>query len=891
MKTTNNSSTRRHTGTRRTALTAARCLCILTAACLSFVLAACTPDNDDDPGKTGKPITITALRTEILAPGANTRAFTTEPDEKGYTPGGVKVKFVAGDVLHLIAGMRNSSDNTYSDCQFANATLGSDGRTWIFDSPLVFTQGSGLQFAVLYDGKDTRFTEYNYDNKNEDNLFYAFQKASWPSDFDPNASGPFSDAHFDVLAAGEILGFSSVTVSSDGTLSLQLDHTSSLVRISGISNQLSAAGIPADAVVGISANISMQLNGNGGSYPVTLSLTSDGTDPAGTSQWQVLCGGSNYHGNYSYNLQSFTVCLGTPGTPANPDGTGGTPATVTQTVTVNVPADPNRPDESGRRLTTGYSYTYRLTLLPGSASVATEENGTPDAWEAQRDPAVPAGYIPIYTAEELRKVGRAISGSGYSAVYETATVNGYTYTTTADATGQPLTYSLNAKYILMADIDLTPTLPNGQRGVRNIAVTKPVLDGNGNVSTAASLNSTDFDDDMKALKPTDSSGTPSEELWTPIGSGSNNFEGHFNGNGHTITGMTINSDAQYVGLFGNTYNALIYNLHLRDARVKSTYSGNSSHTGTLVGLASGSSNISLCSATGCTVQATRPAAGGLIGNNSDYSTLTRCHATGCIVSSGDTQYPYGTGDLMGNSYSTTVACYTSGCTAQGKYAGGLAGYFIRNVLYGCYAADAGAIKIASTDSTYSGTLVGYAYNSSSGSPAAIASCYATNTGDYTTGLMGSCDTSSLLLTACISPFQNSSSPGASDASTTDDGLQGIENDGIDQHWGSYWGQGAIPGTDGSAATTTGYNPLIPDTTTGTALGGLHSGGKTFYDGSSFNSDGNLTNVPTIVVNASTGALEVQTLIWKASRIWKGLQSATSPVTSAPYIDWTYAGGD
>lgn len=881
-----------------------RCLSILLAACLSFVLAACTPDNDNDPGKNGKPITITALRTEILAPGANTRAFTTEPDEKGYTPGGVKVKFVAGDVLHFAIVDTEADRDAPDKYRFSTATLGSDGRTWTFAPVLTLPQDASTTYTAMafYDGKTTAYTKWIYDGtdgyEDPDNFYRAYSQLSTPTTA-PDGTASYHDALGAQTTTGSGLfsGNSIFSLASDGTLTLTLSHANALVRISGISNQLAAAGTQPDAIVGISANLVKR----DGTPVATVPLTADGT-PQGIGQWRTICG------SYTY-LQSLTVRLGTPATPANPDGTGGTPATVTQTVTILVPDEDGNvgtnPDYNteypGRRLDSGCSYTYRLTLLPGSASVATEENGTPDAWEAQRDPAVPAGYIPIYTAEELRKVGRAISGSGYSAVYETATVNGYTYTDDTNLTdgdnGRALTYSLNAKYILMADIDLTPTLPNGQRGVRNITVTKPVLDGNGNVSTAASLDNTDFETDMAALKTAGSNGGPSEELWTPIGSSGSNFTGHFNGNGHTITGMTIHSDAQYVGLFGYTYGALIYNLHLRDARVKSTYSSNNSRTGTLVGFAgsgsNGGSNISLCSATGCTVQAAQPAAGGLIGNNYDYSTLTRCHATGCIVSGGDNSGSDGIGGLIGNNYGTAVACYTSGCTAQGKRAGGLAGYFVANVLYGCYAADAGAIKIASTGNTYSGTLVGYAYNgySNSGSPAAIASCYATNASGYTTGLMDFCYTSYFLLTGCISPFQNSSSPGASDASTTTLGLQGTASDGIDQHWGSYWGTDAIPGTGGSTATTTGYNPLIPDATTGGTLGGIHSGDQTFGNGSSFNSDGNLTNVPTIVVNASTGALNVQKLTWKASRIWKGLQNATPPVTSAPYIDWTYAGGE
>ena len=40
--------------------------------------------------------------------------------------------------------------------------------------------------------------------------------------------------------------------------------------------------------------------------------------------------------------------------------------------------------------------------------------------------------------------------------------------------------------------------------------------------------------------------------WTPIGTNLNPFKGHFDGNGHTISGLSISSSANYLGLFGYT---------------------------------------------------------------------------------------------------------------------------------------------------------------------------------------------------------------------------------------------------------------------------------------------------------------------------------------------------
>ena len=41
------------------------------------------------------------------------------------------------------------------------------------------------------------------------------------------------------------------------------------------------------------------------------------------------------------------------------------------------------------------------------------------------------------------------------------------------------------------------------------------------------------------------------EAWTPIGSESNPYTGTFDGQNHTISGMTLENAESYSGLFGN----------------------------------------------------------------------------------------------------------------------------------------------------------------------------------------------------------------------------------------------------------------------------------------------------------------------------------------------------
>lgn len=54
--------------------------------------------------------------------------------------------------------------------------------------------------------------------------------------------------------------------------------------------------------------------------------------------------------------------------------------------------------------------------------------------------------------------------------------------------------------------------------------------------------------------------------WIPIGNSSNSFNGSFDGDGHTISGLKINANSDYVGLFGNV-SGKICNVNIDQANV------------------------------------------------------------------------------------------------------------------------------------------------------------------------------------------------------------------------------------------------------------------------------------------------------------------------------------
>lgn len=296
------------------------------------------------------------------------------------------------------------------------------------------------------------------------------------------------------------------------------------------------------------------------------------------------------------------------------------------------------------------------------------------------------------------------------------------------------------------DLKDDPTVPQGYTPIR----TRADLEAIGASLEAMKGNYILMNDiDLTPANPANP--TP-QELWTPLGyktdkanpdkeSSLVTFKGRFNGNGYTLRGLTIKSDRQQLGLFAQLSEAIVYNLHLSDAKVEGTQFEDfpARGIGTLAGVAS-VSTISLCSATACTVTYGGTAStsamngiGALIGthaggSNGTLSTLTHCHATRCTVAGGNANYA---GGLIGRSKSDTrmAACYTRACTVTGgSYAGGLMGGNDgqRNTLYGCYAASTILTPGSGLNKAY-GALVGINYGVNNGSTDAnlIASCYAT----------------------------------------------------------------------------------------------------------------------------------------------------------------------
>ncbi len=114
--------------------------------------------------------------------------------------------------------------------------------------------------------------------------------------------------------------------------------------------------------------------------------------------------------------------------------------------------------------------------------------------------------------------------------------------------------------------------------------------------------------------------------WTPIGiSSSKAFKGTFDGNGHMVTDLYINSTDNYQGLFGSISTASIKNLG-----VTGTVTAiDKSFIGGLVGYAAGKYSIDGCfNAAHVTGEKT---VAGIVGSGAKTGTITNCYNTGNIT--------------------------------------------------------------------------------------------------------------------------------------------------------------------------------------------------------------------------------------------------------------------
>ncbi len=260
-------------------------------------------------------------------------------------------------------------------------------------------------------------------------------------------------------------------------------------------------------------------------------------------------------------------------------------------------------------------------------------------------------------------------------------------------------------------------------------------DGNYNVYSEAGLKAwaeaLQDNNSLNIILTADITLTPpaeGESNWSPKWG----YDGIFDGNGKTITGLTIEyGEATYAGLFAQLgENGTVKNLTLKDVNITAAY-----YTGAVAGRNNGT--IENCSVSG-TVESSSDIAGGITGYNN--GTITGCTA------SGDVSAGFATGGIVGNFVKGKITdCHSYATVEGGNSVGGVVGYMDSNATLAACSSTYSVTAEGSGDASVGG-VVGYINTG-----ATVTACYATGSVTATQGYnVGGVVGSSLggIITAC-----------------------------------------------------------------------------------------------------------------------------------------------
>ena len=199
--------------------------------------------------------------------------------------------------------------------------------------------------------------------------------------------------------------------------------------------------------------------------------------------------------------------------------------------------------------------------------------------------------------------------------------------------------------------------------------------------------------------------------WTPIGTSfDNSYKGTFDGGGHTITGLTVTTNDQFVGLFGYLNRAgMVKNVVMEGIQITSNHMFGC--TGGVVGYSWGT--IENCSVSG-SVSGT-DCVGGVVGSQKAGSII------GCS-SSATVKGKHYVGGVAGEKWGTMTACYATGnvtleiASQKNNFGGGVVGLNGGSRVLACYATGNVTSTGSSTGNVYIGGFLGGNYTT-------VTACY------------------------------------------------------------------------------------------------------------------------------------------------------------------------
>ena len=199
--------------------------------------------------------------------------------------------------------------------------------------------------------------------------------------------------------------------------------------------------------------------------------------------------------------------------------------------------------------------------------------------------------------------------------------------------------------------------------------------------------------------------------WAPIGTDyDNSYTGTFDGGGHTITGLTITTKDQFVGLFGYLNRAgTVKNVVMEGIQITSNHMfGN---TGGVAGYSWGT--IENCSVSG-SVSGTK-CVGGVVGAQKAGS-ITGCSSSATVKGTVDV------GGVAGEKWGSMTACYATGNVTleidspKNLSGGGLVGFNGGSGVLACYATGNVTSTGSSTGNVHIGGFLGDNYTT-------VTACY------------------------------------------------------------------------------------------------------------------------------------------------------------------------
>lgn len=210
--------------------------------------------------------------------------------------------------------------------------------------------------------------------------------------------------------------------------------------------------------------------------------------------------------------------------------------------------------------------------------------------------------------------------------------------------------------------------------------------------------------------------------WLPIGAYLNKteiFKGHYDGDGHTVSGLKVETNGTYAGLFGRIVGATVKNLNVKGTLVSSTVAGKTVYSGGIVAYGIDGTKIINCTAEVDLVAGTT--AGGVVGRmqntdaNNPWGEITACFFRGRVESvSTKNCFAGGITGVAGatvikycGNYGTIVGCGATTMSLAGGIMGCQGAENITCHIYNCF--NLGDVSVVSTaNATYAGGIVGRA---------------------------------------------------------------------------------------------------------------------------------------------------------------------------------------